>query len=239
MKIASKEQLRAATWFYTGYLVDFKKKSDIHWARKMWHMGGVLSLAFCYSQVSQATAVIGLAIVWLLFVPADFIRQKNEAVNSILVRYFRPLMREHEFKRLSGTTYLLTGVMIVVMLFPRDIVLLTMLYLALADPLASLIGIKFGKDKLFGHKSLQGTVAAFVVCALLTFFYLRAHGILLDRIMVVTLLGGLIGCLAELIPIANIDDNFTLPLVSATSLYALFYFFDAFSALGPIGVSSL
>lgn len=224
---------------FPGLLLDFKKKSDIHWARKLWHMGGVLFIAFCYSQVSQATAVIGLAIVWLLFVPPDIIRQKNPQVNDFLVRYFRPLMRQHEFKKLSGTTYLLTGVLIVVLLFPRDIVLLTMLYLALADPLASLIGIKYGKDKLFGHKSLQGTLAAYVVCALLTFSFLQTHGILLDRIMIVTLLGGLIGCLAELIPIGNIDDNFTLPLVSATSLYALFYFFGAFSSLGPIGVSSL
>lgn len=219
--------------------MEFKKKSDIHWARKLWHMGGVLFIAFCYSKVSQSTAVIGLAIVWLLFVPPDIIRQKNEMLNNFLVRYFRPLMREYEYKRLCGTSYLLTGVLIVVLLFPRDVVLLTMLYLALADPLASLIGIKFGKDKIFGHKSLQGTLAAFTVCAVLTYLFLSSHGILLDRIMVVTLLGGLIGCLAELIPIGNIDDNFTLPLVSATSLYALFYFFGAFSSLGPIGVSSL
>ncbi len=239
MKIASEEQPRAATWFFSEYLLEFKKKSDIHWARKIWHMGGVLFLALCYSKAPQAASVIGLSLLWLLFIPLDVIRQKNPQVNQILVRWFRPLMRQHELNRLSGTSYLLSGVLLVVLLFPHDIALLTMLYLALADPLASLIGIKFGKDKLFGHKSLQGTLAAFVVCALVTFAFLQTRGILLDRIMVVTLLGGVIGCLAELIPIANIDDNFTLPLVSATSLYVLFYFFGAYSSLGPIGVSSL
>lgn len=219
--------------------MEFKKRSDIHWVRKFWHMGGVLAIALWYSKVPQSVAVLGLTLAWFLAVPADFARQKNPQLNQFLAKWFRPLMREHEYNRLAGTSYLLTGVLLVVVLFPRDVVQLTLLYLALADPLASLVGIKFGKDKIFGNKSLQGTLAAFFICAALTFLFLNTRGLLLDRILMVSLLGGVIGCLAELIPIGKIDDNFTLPIVSATALYAMFYFFGAYSALGPIGASSL
>ena len=130
---------------------------------------------------------------------------------------------------MAGTSYLLTGVSIIALIFPQEIVLLTLLFLAFADPIASYFGIKFGKDKIFGHKSLQGTVAAFFVCAILCFAFFYTHNLLLDRLIVVSLLGGLIGSLAELIPIGKLDDNLTLPVMSAIFLYFMFLLFGAFA----------
>jgi dolichol kinase len=52
---------------------------------------------------------------------------------------------------------------------------------------------------------------------------------MLDRVIVVSLLAGLIGALAELVPIAKLDDNFTLPVMSSLGLYILFYLFGLFA----------
>jgi len=101
------------------------------------------------------------------------------------------------------------------------------LYLAFADPIASIVGIRYGKDKIFGHKSLQGSFAAFTVCAFLTFFFLNYNGMMLDRAVIVSLLGGLIGCLAEAVPIGQLDDNFTIPVLSAAGLWTVFSIFGA------------
>lgn len=211
-------------------IVDLKRRSDIHWARKFWHMGGVSLIAAVYSQIPEKTSLILLTLSWLLFVPADILRLKNPALNDLLVHMFRPIMRQNEVNRIAGTSYLLTGLCLVSFIFPREIVLLTMMFLAFADPIASYFGIVYGKDKIFGEKSLQGTMAAFFVCAILTFYYLTSNWMLMDRLVIVSLLGGLIGALAELIPIFKLDDNLTLPLVSATSLYILFQIFGAFSS---------
>jgi dolichol kinase len=104
-------------------------------------------------------------------------------------------------------------------------VAITLLFLAFADPIASFIGIKFGKDKIFGHKSLQGFMAAYVVCFASSLAYLLIHGFPPDRSLVFSLLSGLVGALAELVPVGKLDDNLTLPVLSAIGLFCLYYLF--------------
>ncbi|MBX2995098.1 MAG: hypothetical protein KF681_09755 [Bdellovibrionaceae bacterium] len=208
-------------------MVELKKRSEIHWARKIWHMAGVSALAAVYAYAPHKLSLILIVTAWLAFVPVDFMRQRSTALNDFLMHLFKPLMRDSELHGLAGTTFLLTGVLLTVVLFPFNIAMLTLLFLAFADPFASYFGIRYGKDKIFGHKSVQGTLAAFLICAALTAGFLYTRGILMDRILIVSLLGGLIGALAELIPIGKLDDNLTLPLISATFLWLLFALFGA------------
>jgi diacylglycerol kinase (CTP) len=211
-------------------VVDLKQRSDVHWARKIWHMGGVSLIAGCYAHLPQNISIPLLVIVWLAFVPVDYLRLKRPALNEFLMHLFGPIMRQNEVNKMAGTSYLLSGILLVALIFPTNIAILTMLFLAFADPIASYIGIRFGKDKIFGEKSLQGSMAAFFVCSVLTFTFLTYHWLLMDRLVIVSLLGGLIGSLAELIPVFRLDDNLTLPLISATALALLFNIFGAFSA---------
>lgn len=217
-----------------GFLptVDLKKRSDIHYARKIWHMSGVFSMFLAYIYLPPVVSATTLAVAWSIFVPFDFLRHRFPAINEWAVHAFKPIMRQSEVKKLAGTTYLLTGTLLVVLIFPRPIVALTLLFLAFADPLASYFGILYGKDKIFGHKSIQGFMAAFFVCAGLTFVYLLQSNYLLDRLFVVSLFAGLVGAFAELIPVGKLDDNLSLPVMSAVGLTVLFYFFGFFTNLG-------
>ena len=209
--------------------VDLKKRSDIHWARKVWHVLAVGFMAVFYAYAPLKLSLILLVIACAIFISVDFLRQKNAALNDFIMHVFKPIMRDSEISRLAGTTYLIVGVTLVAFIFPREITLLTLLFLAFADPSASYFGIRYGKDKIFGDKSIQGSLAAFVVCALLTAIFLSAHSMILDRVVIVSLLGGLIGALAELIPIFDLDDNFTLPVLSASALWVVFTLFGALS----------
>jgi len=209
--------------------LELKKRSDLHLARKIWHMTMVFLMFVTYALTPPLVSSIILVIGILLFVPIDFIRHRSPALNDWMVHAFKPIMRNHEIHKIAGTTYLLSGVAVVLALFPRPVVSLTLLFLAFADPIASFIGIKYGKDKIFGHKSIQGFMAAFIVCVLCTMIYLSFHNMMIDRVIVVSLLAGLIGALAELIPIGNLDDNFTLPVLSGVGLYILFSLFGLFA----------
>ena len=208
-------------------MVEFKKRSEIHWARKAWHIVGVLTMATVYSYAPLMVSLTTLAIAWVLFVPVDFARQRSPGLNELLLHAFKPFMRDNEEHGLAGTTYLLTGVTIIAFVFPRDVVILTLLFLAFADPFASYFGIRYGKDKIFGHKSVQGSLAAFIICTGLTAIYLYTHVLLMDRILIVSLFAGVIGALAELIPLGKLDDNLTLPVLSGTFLWLLFTLFGA------------
>lgn len=209
--------------------IELKDRSDLHLARKIWHMTGVSIIAILYIILPKNLSFIALTAATLIFITADILRHKYQALNEAMVQTFSMFMRESEVNKLAGTTYLLTGVCIVVFLFPQQVVGLTLLFLAFADPIASFFGIKFGKDKLIGNKSLQGFLAAFVVCTILSASYLYFTDFLIDRIIVVSILGGLAGAIAELVPIGKMDDNLTLPVLSALALLGIFSLFGGFT----------
>lgn len=204
---------------------DFKKRNDLHVARKIWHAVGVMVIFLLYQYLPDKLALLILGFTWVFALGLDIVRLRNRKVNDIVLAAFHPVMRDSEIHRFAGTTYLLTGALIVLIFFPRPIVNLAFLFLAFADPIASYFGIRFGKDRIFEGKSIQGTLAAVVVCTIISLIYLYSFNILLDRLLLVSLLGGIIGGLAELIQIGKLDDNLTLPVFSATGLTIVFYLF--------------
>lgn len=205
--------------------MEFKKRSDLHLARKFWHSITVFLMAVVYYYLPNQWSGLVLFAACLIFIPLDFLRKKNEKLNRILLRLFQPIIRQNEVQGIAGTTYLLAGVFVVYLFAPREIMLLTLLYLAFADPIASYVGIKFGKTKIFNGKSLQGSSAAFFVCAAMTFIVLSFQNLFVDHIWLLSVLGGLLGSAAEAIPIGKLDDNFSIPVVSAIGLWILFSLF--------------
>ncbi len=210
---------------HNHFKADYKKRSDVHIARKIWHMTTVFLMFLCWSYFPFWICMSLLVIGWVTFVPADVVRLKNPELNTMVAKSFKLIMRENELDRLAGTTYLITGTILIASLFPKSIVSLSLLFLAFADPIASYVGIRFGKDKIFGHKSLQGFIAAFVICSSLAYAFLYLNNIN-EYILIVSLLSGLIGALAELIPVAKLDDNFTMPVFSSIGLLIIFYLFS-------------
>ena len=205
-----------------------KQRSEIHWARKIWHMTTVFAMFMLYQLLSKSTclALLGLGVV--IFIGGDLLRQRYKGLNEFAIQVFGPVMRQSEAHKFAGTSFLILGVTLIVAFFPHEIVSLTLLFLCFADPLASYVGIRFGREKILGNKTLQGFLAAFVTCMLCSYIYLTVQNYTTDRLFIFCLLAGLLGALAELVPIAKIDDNLSLPIVSATGLYVLFYFFGFF-----------
>jgi diacylglycerol kinase (CTP) len=205
--------------------IHFKKRSDLHLARKAWHVITVFLMFLTYRYTPEIVSKSILVIASCLFVPVDIFRHRFTALNDFLIHFFRPVLRVNEVNRLAGTTYLLIGVMLVTFLLPRPIVSLTLLFLAFADPFASFIGIRYGKDKIFGQKTIQGFVAAYLACFFCCLVFLYSTNIPQDRLIVFSLIAGLVGALAELVPVGNLDDNLTMPVLSGAGLYLLFLLF--------------
>lgn len=203
--------------------ITLRRRSDLHLSRKAWHLIAVLILAIAYQILSRDQALITAAILGGFAVTLDLVRLQWAGINNVVLKFMGPLMRENERNGLAGTTWLAMGAFIIIWFYPKPVVTLSLLFLAVADPLASYVGLKYGKDKLLKSKSLQGTGAGFVACTLITIIYLSTSlTALSDRLLLTSLLAGLIGALSELLPIGQLDDNFTFPLVNATLLHILF-----------------
>ena len=111
-------------------------------------------LTYHFAPLSVSVTILVLACLFLI--PFDFIRLKYPKVNEVALVFMGPLMRNSEVNSAAGTTYLLAGVAIIVVFFSKPIVGLSLLFLAFADPLASYIGIRYGKVKSMAGKSVQG-----------------------------------------------------------------------------------
>ncbi len=207
--------------------VGFKKKSDLHLARKFWHIGGVSLIAVLYAFLPTGWSLFLLSVACCLLIATDVLRLSRPEFNQKMISIFGPFMRESEVNRLAGTTYLISGVTFIAFFFPREVVQISLWFLAFADPLASYFGIKYGREKILGDESLQGSLAALVVCAVITWIslFIFQVNLPLGRLILVSLLGGVVGALAELLPISKLDDNLTLPILSAAALWCVFAVF--------------
>ena len=116
-----------------------KKRSDLHIARKIWHILGVLVIIVSFMNLSRFQSLVTLSFFTLLFVGFDVLRLQYSFLNKIALAVMAPFIREQERNSLAGTTYLLTSSLLVIWLFPKNIALLSLVFLAFADPLACLL----------------------------------------------------------------------------------------------------
>ena len=202
-----------------------RSRNDLHLARRIWHVAGVLVIFTLYWLLTPRTAAYATLAASALLIGCDVARLYVPALNRIFTWIFGAVLRESERRKVSGITATMVGVSLIIWIYPKNVVLLALLFLAIADPLASYFGIRFGRDKLVGDKSLQGTLAAFAACFIISLVYFLMLDLMRERLFIVCLLSALIGAISELAPVAGLDDNFVFPVLSSTLLMGLFYVF--------------
>lgn len=206
------------------------KRSDLHILRKLWHIVFGSSCVGIYLLMDHdilfwgyfaiTCAVIGFSI--------DLIRMKNKKFNKLVLKFMGPLMRRSEEDGFSGLPFYALGVGLSIVFYQKDIALISILFLVFADPIASFVGVNYGKDKILPNKSLQGAIAAFLVCYCVTMLYIQDLEVSTFNIIGFAILSGLVGCLSELASAFNIDDNLTIPVISGGGLSLINYFFHIF-----------
>lgn len=207
--------------------LSLQTRSDLHLARKAWHMAMGVLIAFIYlSGMRAGTAAWILASVLGFAVFIETVRLQYPFLNSVVLRFWAPLMRAHEANRMSAVPHYLLACIFAISVFPKPVAVLSILYLACGDPLASLFGILYGDRSLrFSNgKSLIGTAAGVMTCMAITFLFLVASGVSEMAVVPVAIIGGLAGGMAELLPV-DVDDNFTIPTFSGFILWLAFIAF--------------
>ncbi len=215
----------------------FIRKNEI--PRKFLHTSiGFLTL-WLYTigiELNQVTPI--LITLFFGISSLDFFRFNNESFNKKYCKYFGFLMREKEITQYNGIIWYLLGLIIVFILYPKDVSLMAVLLLSWSDTAASTFGRGYGHltPKISKSKSLAGSLAAFtigIISSILVYYYFipvynyrnTSEQILYNsetsyiKLPIICLLSGLIGAISEGIEIWDIDDNFTIPVISSTFLY--------------------
>lgn len=206
-----------------------RHRSLPHLERKFYHfMMGMICFSLYAFVIEKPTALILLALIGGPLVVLDFLRLKSPEMNDVALRLFGKIMRREELRSVSGNSFFVLGLLTIVAIFPKPIVLLSVLYLAIGDPIAAVVGSLYGRHKIIGKKSVEGALANWVACTFITLVTGIAYfGFSFEKSLLLALLGGTTSVVAELLP-TRIDDNFTIPVVSASILSACSLFFPFF-----------
>jgi len=178
--------------------------------------------------ITHRGAVLISGSLFAFFLSMEIGRKYLPFLNDLLINFWGPFMRKHEVNQRSGMFYFITGTVCITSLFDKTIVVLSLIYLSIGDPLASLLGIIFKHVKsmrLRTGKSLLGTFGMFMICILMTRWILMNAGLSEKDTMWIATLSALAASFSELIcpnPLP-LDDNLVIPLCSAITLSYAFH----------------
>ncbi|HTL13433.1 MAG TPA: SEC59/DGK1/VTE5 family protein [Bdellovibrionota bacterium] len=205
-------------------VVTLKPRHDLHLLRKIWHTGmGLLMVGIYQSGMARWTAVTILGSVLTAFLILESARIRIPAFNATCLKLWGPLLRKDEENRISGLPYYVGATLLSIALFPKPVAVLAVMFLAIGDPIASLVGILFGgKSRRFANgKSWVGTAAGVAACMAVALLYVNGLALPWPKLLAITAIGGAVGGTVELLPL-EIDDNFSIPVISGFFLWLLF-----------------
>ena len=124
------------------------------WGRKAIHLSAVgIPIALLNMSPSHALPLVGgLALVAVV---VETFRLQMPAVGAWFQRRWGPYLRSHEHYRPAASTHLLLGAALAVLCFGPEVAALAIVYLAVGDPAAGLVGMRFGTHRVCA-KSLEG-----------------------------------------------------------------------------------
>jgi dolichol kinase len=141
----------------------------------------------------------------------------------MLSRYqLRQLFKRKESKRFSSMTSFMVAVFIIFLVFPDSIAFLGLAFITMGDMFGKLIGIRFGKRTLVRDRTLEGSLA-FLAGSFLAGWVIYT---LLPVPLYAALSGPPFATAVELFSM-DLDDNFTVGILTCAFLYALRYFLPA------------
>jgi dolichol kinase len=182
--------------------------------RKLFHM---LTLIYVvgYWFLPREIAVGGMGITIFTALVIEMVRLNHKKINRLIL--LLGIHRKSEEQHLSGLLWTLSGAFFTMYFFDspanpltRNIVLAALLYAALGDTAAALVGRLIGRTRI-GTKSLEGSLACLLTNLAVGYFLLPWP---------IFLWGALFSAFFELIK-WPLNDNFWIPILSAGALTQL------------------
>ena len=138
----------------------------------------------------------------------DWIRLRVPGANIIFYRWFAALVSPREARGIASSTWFLMGAFTTLLIAPAHLFAPAVLVLSLADPSASVVGRLWGRHSL-GKGSREGTTTFFLVACVVMVPFVGLPGALVAAGAV---------AIFEVLP-TGIDDNLTVPVVTALALW--------------------
>ena len=111
----------------------------------------------------------------------------------------------------KGALFFALGALFSLTFFPKEVTFIGLVVLALLDSVTTLVGLRFGRTRIYNHKSIEATLAGFAATTAALLFLIPAHAAILTSAA---------AAFAELV--SPVDDNLIVPAVVCIVLTVLF-----------------
>ncbi len=185
--------------------------------------------------ISDWTPAVILFFLTLGSITMETLRFRYPAFQKVFFSCFGYMLRKEEDKITTGSTYIIASALICSILFRKmpHISFMVLTLFILGDAAAALIGQSIGRIKI-GKKSLEGSLACFIMCLVL-FFIFPELPLLLDVWngmipLPLIFITSFAITFFELFPIKitrkiTINDNLIVPVIAGFCLKWLYPFF--------------
>ncbi len=189
-----------------------------NYVRNLFHMSnGVIAFTLYHFVLTRESALMVLGTIFSVFFVLEVTRRFSTRWNDFLVdKVFGSISRPSERYRTNSATLYLLALIIITWFFPKVAVEAAVLVLGFSDPIASLVGKRWGRRKLFRDKSWAGTLGFFftglISVGALLLLTQPALGVAAGLGIAAGIAAA--GAVTELLS-SRVDDNLSIPLVCA------------------------
>lgn len=209
---------RAASRTGESEAVELASLRPLMGPRTLFHISsGVLATVMYQFFLTRFQSEMVLLAILGVFGTLEVTRRFSKRWNHFLAgKLFHSIARPREYYRVNASTLYVLALALVAPVFSRPAVLSGALILAFGDPAAAWLGRRYGKFKLYGSKSLVGTLAFAATGTLVAGAYLMAFcpEASVGNRLAAAGLASIVGSLAELFSGPKLDDNLSIPIAS-------------------------
>lgn len=174
----------------------------------------VIPVLYYFTSKEFILSFVGIGTV--LMIALDILKAYTVTFEKLYRKVFHLILREDEkdYKRnlFTGGTYYAIGIFLALLLFQKEVAILSILIMIWCDTLAALVGKTIGKRKIVGIKTLEGSLAfnitGFILIFILQYVFPDFNYYKAGFITV------FLAAIFEQISFLKINDNLSLPLFS-------------------------
>jgi dolichol kinase len=171
--------------------------------RKLFHLLELPVLAaysFCRFFWSEKVAILALTGLFMLLMEIEYVRLEVKPKLPRILNILRP----HEKDNVAGSIFFISATIIVFAVFDYSIALTALLLTVFGDLASAIIGIRFGRHKIFRQKTLEGFLAGLAANLAVGF-------LIMPDFPAVYVTMAFVASTVELLT-GKLDDNLTVPL---------------------------
>lgn len=149
----------------------------------------------------------------LLALAVEASRLRSPRLNALYMAVFGPILKQSESAEITGATWFLIAAFFTFFFYGPEIALPVLLFVAIGDPAAALVGTRFPGPRFWGKSPSGGF--AFVAAALAVWAIICALGY--GQWSLAVIVAAVVAALVELAPLP-VDDNLTVPLLAGAAM---------------------